>query len=240
MSPMDRDARLQTLMRRLGHRFRDVSLLETALTHRSFANEARDVEDNERLEFLGDAVIDLYVSAQLYARRPGWREGQLSQARAALVNASALADVARDLHAGELLRLGRGESKTGGRDKDSILCGTLEAIYGALFVDAGIEACWTALEAMFADRLWDVATLPTVRSDAKTELQERLAAAASPPPRYEVCAEEGPPHMRTFTVAVRQNGRILAIGSGPNKKLAEQRAASAALANIRRAEDGVG
>ena len=240
MSPMNREDRLQPLMQRLHHRFRDLSLLETALTHRSYANEAQrtDVEDNERLEFLGDAVIDLYVSAQLYDRRPGWREGELSQARASLVNASALADVARDLDLGHLLRLGRGESKTGGQAKDSILCGALEAVFGALFVDAGIAVCRTALDAMFAERLEDVATLTTVRADAKTELQERLAAGAAPPPHYEVCAEVGPPHMRTFTVSVSQDGKILAVGSGSNKKTAEQRAANAALAHIRRKEAG--
>jgi len=242
MTPMDRDDRFLQLMHRLRHRFEDDSLLETALTHRSYANEApqRDVEDNERLEFLGDAVIDLYVSAKLYDRRPGWREGELSQARASLVNASALAEVARDLGLGELLRLGRGESKTGGQSKDSILCGTLEAVYGALFIDAGIGACFTALDAMFAERLGSVATLPTVRADAKTELQERLAANSLPPPRYAVCAEHGPPHLRTFTVAVCQGERTLAVGSGSNKKLAEQRAASAALAHIRRMEAGTG
>ena len=240
MSAMNRDDRLRALMRRLHHRFRDLSHLETALTHRSYANESlrADVEDNERLEFLGDAVIDVYVSAKLYDRRPGWREGELSQARASLVNASALADVARELELGHLLRLGRGENKTGGQAKDSILCGTLEAIFGAIFVDAGITACWTALDVLLDERLGDVATLPTVRSDAKTELQERLAANAAPPPRYQVCAEVGPPHMRTFTVSVSQGDRTLAIGSGSNKKMAEQRAASAALSHLRRMEAG--
>jgi len=238
MNPMTRPEHLLSLSGQLGHRFSDPTLLETALTHRSFANEVRDdaVHDNERLEFLGDAVIDLYVSERLYARMPHWAEGELSRARASLVNEKSLADLARQLGLGTLLRLGKGEGKTGGRHKDSILCGAVEAMVGAVYLDGGFEAAWKSL-----DRLLDtpIASLDQERrigGDAKTALQEYLAGGSAPPPKYAVIAEQGPPHQRTFTVAVSRSGETLALGSGSNKKQAEQRAAAAALIHLRRME----
>ncbi len=236
MSPMTRPERLLSLSGRLGHRFSDTTLLETALTHRSFANEVRDdaVRDNERLEFLGDAVIDLYVSEKLFARKPQWAEGELSRARAALVNEKALADVGRHLGLGTLLQLGKGESKTGGRHKDSILCGAVEAAVGATFLDGGIEAAWNSLDLLLESRIRGLDGGRRIGEDAKTALQEYLAGGSAPPPRYAVLAEEGPPHQRTFTVSVSRDGETLAIGSGPSKKVAEQRAAAAALIHLER------
>lgn len=236
MSPMTRPERLQSLSGQLGHRFSDTSLLETALTHRSFANEVRAdaVRDNERLEFLGDAVIDLYVSEKLFARKPQWAEGELSRARAALVNEKALSDVGRQLGLGTLLRLGKGEGKTGGSQKDSILCGAVEALVGATFLDGGIDAAWRALDLLLDSRIQGLDGGKRINEDAKTALQEYLAGGNAPPPRYAVLAEEGPPHERTFTVSVSRDGETLALGSGPSKKVAEQRAAAAALIHLKR------
>jgi ribonuclease III len=237
MSPMTRPERLLSLSGRLGHRFSDTTLLETALTHRSFANEVRDdaVRDNERLEFLGDAVIDLYVSEKLFARKPQWAEGDLSRARASLVNEKALADVGRQLGLGTLLQLGKGESKTGGRHKDSILCGAVEALVGATFIDGGIEAAWNALDLLLDARIRGLdGGGRRIGEDAKTALQEYMAGGSAPPPRYAVLAEDGPPHQRTFTVSVSRGDETLALGSGSSKKVAEQRAAAAALIHLKR------
>jgi ribonuclease III len=236
MSPMTHPERLESLSGQLGHRFSDTTLLETALTHRSFANEVRDeaVRDNERLEFLGDAVIDLFVSEKLFARKPQWAEGELSRARAALVNEKALADLGRQLGLGTLLRLGKGEGKTGGRHKDSILCGAVEALVGAMFLDGGIDSAWAALDRLLDSRIRGLDEGRRVGEDAKTALQEYVAGGNAPPPRYAVLAEEGLPHERTFTVSVSRDGVSLALGSGPSKKVAEQRAAAAALIHLRR------
>ncbi len=238
MSPMTRPERLLSLSGPLGHRFSDPGLLENALTHRSFANEVREpaVRDNERLEFLGDAVIDLFVSEKLYAARPDWTEGELSRARASLVNEKALADLARKLGLGDLLRLGKGEGRTGGRHKDSILCGAMEAVVGSVYLDGGIEAAWTSLDGLLDTRMSGAAGVRRLGGDAKTALQEALAGGSAPPPRYAVRAEQGPPHQRTFTVAVTRDGDLLALGSGSSKKQAEQRAAAAALIHLRRME----
>lgn len=238
MSPMTRLDLLRSLAGRLGHSFTDPDLLETALTHRSFANEVRDeaVHDNERMEFLGDAVIDLFVSERLFAGMPDWDEGALSRARASLVNENALSDLARKLELGGLLRLGKGEGKTGGQHKDSILCGAMEAIIGAVYLDGGIEAAWKALDGLLDTRMSGLAVTRRLGGDAKTVLQEVLAGGTAPPPRYTVRAEQGPPHQRTFTVAATRDGELLALGSGSSKKLAAQRAAAAALIHLRRME----
>ncbi len=221
---------------RIGYTFADPELLETALTHRSFANEQRGraVEDSERLEFLGDAVLDFYVSEQLVRRLPDWSEGDLSQGRAALVNEGALASLARTLQLGDQLRLGRGEARSGGRDKDSLLCDALEALVGGILLDGGIDACQQALERLLGDRIRALRQRVRVATDPKTALQEWLAAAGGTPPRYQVLAEVGPPHARTFTVGVTIAGQVAAVGSGPSKKVAERRAAQAAhIAGLR-------
>jgi len=240
MSAMKRHDSLLQLMDRLGHRFAEPALLETSLTHRSHANEVRraDVCDNERLEFLGDAVIDLYVSERLYEAMPDWPEGQLSQARASLVNQDALAAVATELGLGPLLRLGRGEAKTGGRSKPKILCGTMEAVIGAVYIDGGAACCTPVLDTLFADRLRRLHGDVRVQRDAKTALQEILAAASNELPGYRALAVTGPSHRPIHTVAVVHGGAILAIGPGRKIQLAEQRAAAAALVHLQRmAED---
>jgi ribonuclease-3 len=223
----------------IGYAFADPGLLETALTHRSYANEQRGqrVADNERLEFLGDAVLDFYVSEQLVRRLPDWSEGDLSQGRAALVNEGALAAHARRLQLGTLLRLGRGEDRSGGRDKDSLLCDVLEALIGALLLDGGIGACERVLEGLLGEPIRALRERIRVESDPKTSFQEWLAARGESPPRYRVLREIGPPHSRTFTVGVTVGGQIAAVGSGPSKKVAERRAAQAAHIAGQRSED---
>jgi ribonuclease III len=222
----------------IGYTFADPGLLDTALTHRSYANEQRgqQVEDNERLEFLGDAVLDFYVSEQLVRRLPDWTEGDLSQGRAALVNEGALATLARRLGLGQLLRLGRGEDRSGGRDKDSLLCDVLEALIGALLLDGGIRACEQVLEGLLGEAIGALRQRIRMESDPKTALQEWLAARGESPPRYQVLGEIGPPHAHTFTVGVTVGGQIAAVGSGPSKKIAERRAAQAAHIARRRTE----
>jgi len=230
------DDPLRLLKQRLGYEFAEEELLCTALTHRSYAHESRGAEDNERLEYLGDAVIDLVVSEELFHRLPGRREGELSRARAALVNEAALAAVAREVGLGTHLRLGRGEHKTGGEDKDSILCGAFEAVIGALLIDGGIETCRRLLIELLGGALRRVEDSARVDRDPKTSLQEWLVGRRRISPSYRVLSEHGPPHRRTFTVAVSEGDAVLAVGSGASKKESEQRAAQAALLHLGRME----
>ena len=222
---------LLTLMHRLGCVFDDRSLLETAVTHRSYANESHKdvIPDNERLEFLGDAVIDLVVSEELVSAQPEWNEGQLSVARAAMVSEKALARQARKLELGESLRLGRGESRTGGRDKDSLLSDAFEAILGAILLDQGIDACRETIHRLFKGEFSRAKAAKSVEVDPKTEVQERLMSRYQQTPHYGVLAQSGPAHGCTFTIALYLGDRMLAVGSGSNKKIAAQRAAQATL-----------
>jgi ribonuclease-3 len=215
---------------RLAHRFRSRELLEQALTHGSRAYEQGDVSrGNERLEFLGDAVLNLVVSERLMELWPDAPEGALSRARAAAVNMTALADCARGLGLGEWIRLGRGEDSSGGREKPSILADVFEAVLGALYLDGGFAAARGFLLREFADRLLDPDVL---RSDPKTRLQEQVQERGDPAPTYETVAERGPDHAREFEVVVRVAGRVLGRGVGRSKRVAEQAAAQHALAEL--------
>lgn len=216
---------LDSLEDRLGHRFEDRSLLETALTHRSWVSE-NPGEDNERMEFLGDAVLSLAVTGHLYDRYPDVPEGDLAKARAASVSREALAEVATGLDLGPQLRLGRGEQASGGHEKDSILADAMEAVLGAVFLDAGFAAARAVTLAHFADIADDMAVDPGSR-DYKTRLQERLAADGLAPD-YSL-ASEGPDHARRFTAKLFVAGRQIGVGSGTSKKEAQQRAARDAL-----------
>jgi len=216
----------------LSHPFRRRELLETAFTHRSYANETPGVkESNQRLEFLGDAVLGLVVSQYCYERFPDWPEGDLSKVRAAVVCAPALARSARTLAIGEVLRLGRGEASTGGRDRDSNLADAFEAVVGALYLDGGLEAARPfVLQALMSE-------LAAVQdgqraTDYKTQLQEHLQRFSAESPTYRLVAEEGPDHAKTFTMAVYWGGRVLGRGAGHSKKEAEQEAARQALAAL--------
>ena len=228
--PMPRDP-VDRLIGVLGYEFSERTLLLEALTHRSYVNETNDVsvKDNERLEFLGDAVIDLIVSTELLRRFPYAREGTLSRIRASMVNENGLAKIAATLNLGEALRLGRGESLSGGRERASLQADAYEAIIAAVYLDGGFEKARAILERHFQypDEL-DFAAF-----DAKTSLQELVQAKLHVTPHYRVLNEEGPDHDKIFTVAVICGADTLSQGTGRTKKDAEQDAAAKALSSLR-------
>jgi ribonuclease-3 len=204
----------------------DPELLERALTHRSYAYENGGLPTNERLEFLGDAVLGLVVTDALYTAHPDLPEGALAKLRASVVNTRALADVARTLDLGRWLRLGRGEETTGGRDKNSLLADALEAVIGAVYLDRGIAGATRLVRALF-DPLMQAASQDGAALDWKTALQELAAARSLGVPEYHL-SEAGPDHAKSFEAAVTVGGRVHGSGSGRSKKQAEQRAAEAA------------
>ena len=216
------------MVERFGHRFGDQALRDQALRHRSAG-----APHNERLEFLGDALVNLIVAEALYARWPGADEGGLTRARAELVRESALAAVARTLDLGPQLRLGPGEMKTGGHRRDSILADAVEALVAAIYLDAGFEGCRAAVLPWFEP---SIAALPPphkLDKDAKTRLQEWLQARQLPRPAYELLAETGDEHDKTFLVACTLEQPALATeGSGSSRRAAEQRAAEAILEQL--------
>ena len=214
---------------RLGHRFGDTLLLERALTHRSWCAEHAGALSNERLEFLGDAVIGLIVAHRLHERFQGLCEGELAKARASLVSAATLAEAAREIGLGDMMRLGKGEDATGGRRKPSLLCDAVEAVIGAVYLDGGIQAAELAVERLLGDRMEDEALSPG-SEDFKTRLQEQAARLGLKSPRYSVTAT-GPAHQRRFTARVCA-GPGEGIGEGHTKKDAEQRAAQAAYSAL--------
>ena len=218
-----------TLLERLGVPVSD-DMLTLALTHRSFAYEQGGLPTNERLEFLGDAVLGLVVTETLYRDHPEVTEGQLAKFRAAVVNARALAEVARDLGLGDHIRLGRGEEATGGRDKSSILSDTLEAIIGAVYLESGPDAAQRTVHALF-DPLIARASSMGAGLDWKTSLQERSAELGLGVPEY-VVEESGPDHAKQFVARVRLGELVFAPGDGGSKKEAEQQAAQEAYAAL--------
>ena len=220
-----------SLEERIGHRFRRPELLAAALTHRSAAAErpAGETEDNERLEFLGDAVLGLAAARHLAVEHPGAREGELSRLRAALVGEPALAAAARELDLGASLRLGRGEERSGGREKPSILAGALEALVGAVFLDAGWRSAYRLARAVFRGPAGQ-ALAAGGGLDAKTRLQELCQRRWREAPTYAVVERSGPAHRPHFAVEARLGGHLLGRGEGGSRKGAEQAAAGAALA----------
>jgi len=220
---------LAELERRLGHRFAAPELARQALTHRSHGTP-----HNERLEFLGDGLLNCTVAALLYERFPALPEGDLSRLRAALVNQSSLSELAREVGLGERLRLGEGELKSGGFRRPSILADALEALLGAVYLDAGFDAVRASVQRLFADRLERAEKSP-VDKDPKTELQEHLQGRGLQLPRYAVMKTEGEAHDQTFTVECRVDDLALAAsGSGPSRRAAEQAAAAGVLAKLER------
>ena len=216
-----------TLRERLGYAFRNPELLRAALTHRSYG-----ASHNERLEFVGDPVLNCVVGAALY-HRFAWRpEGDLSRARAALVNQDTLARVARGIALGSEIRLGEGEHKTGGSDRASILADALEAVFGAVFVDGGYDAAREVIEKCYGHVLAD-ADPASLGKDPKTRLQEWLQARRMPVPEYAVVATAGEAHAQMFDVECRVPALgLVAIGRGGSRRAAEQAAAETALASI--------
>lgn len=204
----------------------DPELLVLALTHRSFAHEAGGIPTNERLEFLGDTVLGLVVTEALYRRHPDLSEGELAKMRAATVSQRSLAAIARRLELGAYLLLGKGELSTGGRDKDSILSDTLEALFGAVYLTHGLEAARGVVETL-VDPTLEVAADLGAGLDWKTSLQEIAARLSLGAPEYR-CEAEGPDHARRFTASILLDGQVRGVGTGTAKKLAEQEAAAAA------------
>ncbi len=218
----------------LGYEFRDKGLLEHALTHRSRAHEdaSGGVADNESLEFLGDAVLGLVISDRLFREFPEYDEGRKSKAKALLVSAPTLARVGEQLGLGDYLLLGRGEEKTGGRQKPSLIADTFEAVVAAVYLDGGVEAADAFIERLFRDALEDVRagrTLSGGVADHKSSLQEWLQANDRPLPVYRPVATRGPDHRKVFEVEVTVGSEAVSRGEGRSKKEAEQQAASRAL-----------
>jgi ribonuclease-3 len=224
---------LTEFQNRLGHEFRDENLLRLALTHPSVAHESgREMEHNQRLEFLGDSVLGLVLSQQLYEKFPGADEGLLTKSRAKLVNAASLAEHARRLNLGAYLILSRGEEISGGRNRASALTDAFEALLGAIFLDGGFDAVRAFILREFQNEIGEL-TLPGGIENPKGELQELLQAKSSNAPQYQLISAEGPDHDRQFICAVFHDGVELARGSGKSKKAAESDAALAALKGLR-------
>ena len=218
---------LAELERRLGHAFSKRELARQALTHRSYGTP-----HNERLEFLGDSLLNCSVATLLYDRFPRLPEGDLSRLRAALVNQSSLSEVATRLGLGDILRLGEGELKSGGFRRPSILADAVEALLGAIYLDAGFEAVRGAVERLMGERLQEKDGLP-VQKDPKTALQEHLQGRKLALPRYSVQRTEGEAHDQTFTVECRVDDLgIAGTGRGTSRRSAEQSAAEAVLAKL--------
>ena len=235
----------EQLEERLGYRFKRPELLERALTHSSAVPELRAdrteessegaaMQDKERLEFLGDAVLELLAREYLLESFPGWSEGQLSKSRARLVNAHSLEDAARRIRLGDYLRLGRGEEKTGGREKPTLLADAFEAVVAAVYVDAGLDPIREMLKRLLFEQTLEERGERIADSDRKSALQEFLQGRGKPPAEYRLSGESGPDHQKVFQVEVWINGECLASGEGSTKKEAEQRAALTAMELLER------
>jgi ribonuclease III len=230
----DHNSMLDELESAIDYRFANRPLLLEALTHRSFVNESgdRSVKDNERLEFFGDAVIDFFISDQLFERFPDSREGELTRMRASLVDEESLARLAVQLGLGTYLRLGRGEEKSGGRGKKSILADAYEALVAAVYLDGGATPVRRLVETHFAP-LMERHAAGTLSRDYKTEFQELAQALRGSTPRYVLKETAGPDHDRLFTVEAFIGGECLGEGTGRTKKEAEQTSARAGLARLK-------
>jgi ribonuclease-3 len=240
----NRDAALEE---RLGYKFSSRALLERALTHSSAVPDlkssgAEDTShatlpmDNERLEFLGDAVLGLLATEYLLANFPEWSEGQLSKGRARIVNAGSLEAAARRLGLGEHLRLGRGEEKTGGREKHGLLADAFEAVIAGIYLDAGLGRAREVLHRILFEQALEERGDRIADSDRKSALQEFLQGRGRPPAEYRLTGESGPDHQKLFLIEVWVEGERMAEGVGATKKEAEQRAASSALEMLEHAE----
>lgn len=220
----------QELERRLGHVFQRPEVLATALIHRSYSAETRqpDLGENQRLEFLGDAVLGAIAAEWLVLHRADWREGTLTKVRSRLTNEATLERVARRLGLGDHLRLGRGEEQSGGREKRAVLADALEAVMGALWLDGGSKPVRRLFEEAFAEEIAE-AVEAGADDNPKGDLQERMQQEWKTSPRYETLEESGPPHERHFRVAVYRGEDCLGIGEGPSKREAEVNAARQAL-----------
>jgi len=220
----------EEVFQELKYDFTDVKLLEQAFTHSSYAHEqAPDSSDhNERLEFLGDAVLEVLISELLYKKFPDYDEGQLTKFRAGLVCEASLAKIAHEAGFEKFLRLGKGEEGTGGRYKDALLADAVEAVLGAVFLDGGLDCARVFIDSRFDNEV-NRQTDSFEQFDNKTLLQESLQKSSKAPLNYIITDESGPDHRKTFTAKVKHSGKVLGEGSGKSKKEAEQNAAAEAL-----------
>lgn len=216
--------------KRIGYRFRRKEDLIRALTHKSFANEQKNGnEHNEKLEFLGDAVLDLVVGELLFEKFPKDTEGGLSKKRASIVNEEVLSEIAQHLKLNESLQLGKGEIQTGGAQKPRLLASAFEALIGAVFLDGGFEVGRVFVRREFENIVESLKDQSDFEKDYKTRLQEIVQKNDKETPRYELVKEDGPPHDRTFWCCVLVHDQVVGEGSGKSKKIAEQMAAKATL-----------
>jgi ribonuclease-3 len=227
---VERERALSLLQKELGYAFSDPGILLRAFTHVSYSR-GKEASHNETLEFLGDAVLDLAVSDILMRRFPEKSEGDLSKMRAALVNAAALAEKAAQLNLGESLRMGKGEERSGGRKKRSILAGAFEALLGAIYWDSGYEPARRVVERYFAP---DIEGTKLGQQDYKTRLQEISQMLFHEPPVYKLVAETGPDHEKRFVTEIVISGKVLGRGEGRSKKQSEQEAAERALEGLQK------
>ena len=229
---------ISALAENLGYVFLDAALLDQAMHHSSYVNEQRnsDLQDNERLEFLGDAVLDLVITHILMMQFPDAREGDLSRMRATIVNETQLAEVAQNLGLGDYLLLGRGETQCHGKEKNSILADAMEAVIAAVYLDGGLPAAFGVVERHFMD-LIPPAVEEAAPTDYKSRLQELVQQRFKSIPKYRVVGEAGPDHDKTFQVRLTIGKRLTAHGSGKSKKNAEQAAASKALEQLGAEDD---
>lgn len=220
----------------LDYRFKDIKLLKKALTHSSYSNEhnLKVIENNERLEFLGDSVLDLIVSQYLYKKYPEYPEGELTKLRATVVCESSLAYIARKIKLGDYLFLGKGEEVTGGRDRESILADASEAVVGAIYIDSDFNTVRDLMLKVFERDLIKAISRGSLFVDYKTELQEELQKVSKSSIKYKVLKETGPDHNKVFHINVIFNKKVVGTGQGKSKKEAEQMAAKEALKKLRR------
>jgi ribonuclease-3 len=216
----------EEIEKNIGIHFTNYDLLDVALTHRSYLNEHRDdsLPNNERLEFLGDAVLELIISSYLFRTYPDKPEGELTNIRAALVRTESLAEESRNLGLGKFLKMSKGEEDSGGRDKDYLLANTFEAVLGAIYENLGIEVCEEYIARTLLKKV-DTIVENNLYIDPKTQAQEIIQAQFKVTPLYEVVKEEGPDHDKKFTVALEINNKRIATGIGSSKQKAEEEAA---------------
>jgi ribonuclease-3 len=213
----------------LNYKFKNIGYLENALRHSSYAHECRGkVEDNERLEFLGDAVLEFSISSYIYRNFKELPEGELTKLRASIVCEATLARIARKLNLGKYIKLGKGEANTGGNERDSILSDAMEAVFGAIYLDGGIETAEKFIVDNMESEIKEL-RVTFAHSDKKTYLQECIQKVSKVPLEYKIVSEEGPAHNKRFVVRVIHQNRILGCGNGRSKKEAEQKAAADAI-----------
>jgi ribonuclease-3 len=225
----------EELAKKLNIKFNNIELLERALTHRSYLNENRSVDkSNERLEFLGDAVLELIVSDYLYRKYPDRPEGELTSFRSAIVRTESLAQASKEMGYGKYLRLAKGEEESGGREKDYILANTFESVLGAIYIDQGYKPCEELVSKILISKI-DNIVKNRLDIDSKTKIQELAQAKYGHTPTYEVLKEHGPDHNKKFIIGVKVGNKIIGKGRGASKQKAEEAAAQKGLKYIEKA-----